>query len=148
MTYQMNFTVPGDAVPSRRRTHIIAGHVGSHQTRETVQYRNIVRITANEAVVRLGLPCPWSGPVALEWTWYRLPPASMSRRRRLLALADKIQPTKRPDLDNIAKVVQDALTGIVYVDDAQICTTTMTKCYGDVPRLEVCVVLHSEEVPA
>ena len=32
----------------------------------------------------------------------------------------EIRPTKRPDLDNIAKAVLDALNGLAYQDDSQI----------------------------
>ncbi len=41
--------------------------------------------------------------------------------------------TKKPDSDNLAKSVLDALKGILWIDDAQVCSLTVTKvvCAGD-----------------
>jgi Holliday junction resolvase RusA-like endonuclease len=36
----------------------------------------------------------------------------------------------RPDIDKLARGVLDALTGIVYVDDAQVTDLTASKIYG------------------
>ena len=35
--------------------------------------------------------------------------------------------TKKPDIDNCVKAVWDALTGLVWVDDSQICQCTLMK---------------------
>ena len=40
-------------------------------------------------------------------------------------------PTKKPDADNIAKVVCDALNGLAYKDDAQVIDLTVHKRFGD-----------------
>jgi Holliday junction resolvase RusA-like endonuclease len=45
--------------------------------------------------------------------------------------------TKKPDCDNLAKSILDALNGIAYDDDSQICSLTVHKFYGDTPRVEV-----------
>lgn len=45
--------------------------------------------------------------------------------------------TKRPDADNIAKLVSDALNGFAYKDDAQISDVKIQKRYGANPRLVV-----------
>ena len=36
----------------------------------------------------------------------------------------------RPDRDNLEKAVQDAMTGIVYADDSQVCDGRIKKVYG------------------
>ena len=50
-----------------------------------------------------------------------------------------IRPTKKPDLDNISKIVCDGITkyGKVWHDDCQVVSETMTKYYADEPRVEV-----------
>lgn len=45
--------------------------------------------------------------------------------------------TKRPDLDNIIKIVGDALNGIAWKDDSQIVGVMAEKSYSDFPRLEI-----------
>lgn len=47
--------------------------------------------------------------------------------------------TSRPDIDNLQKIVMDALNGVAWVDDAQVCYVTAWKEYGDVPGLRVTV---------
>ncbi|MEQ2712194.1 RusA family crossover junction endodeoxyribonuclease, partial [Hominisplanchenecus faecis] len=44
---------------------------------------------------------------------------------------------KKPDSDNIAKVVLDALNGIAYHDDTQIIKLTITKAYKEEAYLSV-----------
>ncbi|MDF2537449.1 MAG: Holliday junction resolvase [Herbinix sp.] len=57
-------------------------------------------------------------------------------------VTDKIRPTKKPDIDNIAKVILDALNGIAYKDDTQVVTLEVRKFYKDTP----CVIVDIEEV--
>lgn len=54
------------------------------------------------------------GPVAVEVHIYRPLPAS--RPKRVLAEPDCV----KPDADNVAKAVLDALGGLAYRDDAQV----------------------------
>lgn len=44
---------------------------------------------------------------------------------------------KKPDFDNIAKIVVDALNGIAWVDDCQIVRAIVSKSYAESPRVEV-----------
>ena len=48
-----------------------------------------------------------------------------------------IRPTRKPDFDNIGKVICDALNGIAYRDDAQIVDALVRKFYSDTPRVIV-----------
>lgn len=42
-----------------------------------------------------------------------------------------IKPTKKPDCDNVAKIVLDALNGIAYPDDSQVVSLCVRKFYTD-----------------
>lgn len=37
----------------------------------------------------------------------------------------------RPDVDNLAKAVMDALNGVAYVDDGQVCSLRASKWYAE-----------------
>ena len=52
-----------------------------------------------------------------------------------------IKPTKKPDLDNISKVICDAIShqGGIWHDDSQITSEMLSKHYSDKPRVEVCI---------
>ena len=43
------------------------------------------------------------------------------------------------DIDNIIKGTLDALTGIIWKDDSQICMISAHKMYSDTPRIEMIV---------
>lgn len=47
--------------------------------------------------------------------------------------------TKRPDLDNCIKFILDAMNGIVYKDDSQVCAIIALKGYSDIPRTDITV---------
>lgn len=47
----------------------------------------------------------------------------------------------RPDCDNLAKLVIDVMTDLgFWVDDAQITTLMISKDYGDISGIEVCIM--------
>ena len=49
-------------------------------------------------------------------------------------------PTKKPDLDNCIKSVQDILTGVVYKDDSQITHIAIRKIYTERPFVKITIV--------
>lgn len=46
---------------------------------------------------------------------------------------------KKPDADNIAKVICDALNGIAYADDSHIINLMINKKYGENPGVHVSI---------
>jgi len=66
-------------------------------------------------------------------------PKSDSAKTTLRKLANVIRPTKKPDMDNIVKIVADALNGVAFRDDAQIVDCMVRKFYSDSPRVEITI---------
>lgn len=64
-------------------------------------------------------------------------PKSVSKKKRQEMIEGKIRPVKKPDFDNIAKVICDSLNGIAYRDDAMIVDGMFRKYYSEQPRVEV-----------
>lgn len=62
-------------------------------------------------------------------------------------LNGEILPTKRPDLDNISKVVCDGIShsGKIWHDDSQIVGLTLTKRYEKEPKVVVCIFANDEK---
>lgn len=54
--------------------------------------------------------------------------------------------TKKPDALKMARAVEDACTGILWVDDAQIAVEELAKCYGARPGVTVTVERMTEGV--
>ena len=57
-------------------------------------------------------------------------PAYETKANKLAMQRDKIRPTKKPDADNIAKVVLDALNGVAFKDDKQVIDLYVRKVYA------------------
>ena len=51
--------------------------------------------------------------------------------------SDSCWATKKPDSDNIIKIVLDGLNKVAYYDDSQVCKVNFEKKYADIPRVEV-----------
>jgi len=70
---------------------------------------------------------------------------SKPKRFHAAALTGQIRPTKKPDWDNVGKML-DALNLIVWTDDAQIVDGRVIKWYSARPRLVVTVrQINTEE---
>jgi crossover junction endodeoxyribonuclease RusA len=50
-----------------------------------------------------------------------------------------VYPTTKPDVDKLLRGILDALTGVAYEDDSQVCRVTMEKNYGRPERAEITV---------
>ena len=79
-------------------------------------------------------------PIAVTIRAYFGIPKRASKKNRALMLDRKIRPTKKPDADNIAKIILDSLNGLAFTDDAQITGLLVTKEYAESPRVIVEIV--------
>ena len=59
-------------------------------------------------------------------------PKRDSRKTQDAKICGKIPCTIKPDCDNIAKIVLDALNGLAYDDDSQVTELEVHKLYGDI----------------
>lgn len=101
---------------------------------KTRSYESFIRLLASQAMAGRA---PMEGPVAMTLTAIFSVPASWSKRRRENALSGAERPTKKPDLSNVRKAAEDAMNGIVYIDDSQIVDTEDHKFYGPIARVVI-----------
>ena len=98
---------------------------------KTVTYEGRV---AHAAQVVMGDRPLLEGPVSVDLE-IRMPVlASRPHRWRVAALEGRVLPTKKPDVDNVAKLL-DALNMIVWQDDCQVCDLRVRKIYHEKPAL-------------
>lgn len=67
-------------------------------------------------------------------------PKSYSKKKRTMCMSGQIMHTKRPDADNVAKAVCDALNGYAFEDDSQIVCMMLAKTYSEEPHVKVCIM--------
>lgn len=84
-------------------------------------------------------------PVTLRIVARFLPPKSASKKRTLDMLEGRELPLKKPDMDNIIKVVADALNGVAYHDDTQIILIAAKKVYSALEGLDITVEEYKSE---
>ena len=64
-------------------------------------------------------------------------PKASSKKNREAMMAFDIVPTKKPDADNLAKAVMDAINGVAYHDDNQIASLHIMKVYAEEPYVRI-----------
>ncbi|HPO91352.1 MAG TPA: RusA family crossover junction endodeoxyribonuclease [Victivallales bacterium] len=84
---------------------------------------------------------PIIDPVKLDLEFYFSVPKSFSKKKRELAIRGGILPAKRPDIDNLMKMVIDALQGRFFLDDSQIVSIMARKIYSEIPETKIKITI-------
>lgn len=131
------FTVPGIPKGKGRPRFARSGNrIITYTPSDTVAYENAVKAVAMQAMRGKE---PIQGACEIAVTAFFPIPKSWPESKKQLAIAGKIRPTKKPDLDNILKIICDPLKGIVWRDDDQVVGDDTRKWYGTEPRVEVVI---------
>jgi Holliday junction resolvase RusA-like endonuclease len=128
----LSFTVPGPPAP----WHVFTRWDKSPSKARLKAYQEHIRLVAREA---MGGEEPYSGPVHLVMSFYREIPASAPKGAAKRAAWMQRHILTSPDRTNYAKGAEDALNGIVFLDDAQVVSGMEQKLYGESPRTEFTV---------
>lgn len=83
---------------------------------------------------------PIESRVKIRITAYFNIPKSTSKKQEAEMLKENISPTKKPDIDNIIKVVLDAMNGFAYKDDTQVTYIEVEKKYAD--NSKICIKIE------
>lgn len=75
------------------------------------------------------------GRAKVTITAYFEVPKSANKLAKEQMLGNTISPTKKPDIDNIVKIVLDSMNKFAFKDDTQITKIEVEKLYGDVEKL-------------
>lgn len=135
----ITFTIPGEARgKGRPRAFRRGAHVGMYTDAKTASYENLVKLAASEVMDGSPLECAVNVSI---WIKCQIP-QSWSKKKSAAALSGDLMPTGKPDLDNVAKAILDAMNGIVFVDDKQVVHLTVSKSYG----VEPCAIVKVEPV--
>lgn len=133
--WALTFSIPGEPKGKGRPRFTRRGpFVRTYTPDDTLSYENLVKHCAQ---MQLRNAAPFLGPVRMQVIAHFSIPASFSNKKKELARAGILRPAKKPDHDNILKIVSDALNGIAWRDDAQIVSSTFDKIYSETPRVEI-----------
>lgn len=133
-----DFEIEGKPVgKGRPRFKRMGNFVQTYTPEKTAEYEKLVRMKFQNAGGAIT-----DKPVRVGITAFFAPPKSTKKRDRIEMLANLILPTKKPDCDNIAKIILDALNKIAYKDDAQVVDLSVKKIYSEFAKVSV----HIEEI--
>lgn len=125
-------------VQGKARARTVNGH--SYTPQNTVLYENWIKQCFTEQCKHR-----WFNKEPLNmviWAMFPITKSTSKKDKKLMA-EWKIHPTKKPDADNIAKVICDALNGVAYGDDTQVINLSVKKRYTD---KEPKVIVYIEEM--
>ena len=145
MSNVLAFDIPGQPIgQGRPKFSTINGHARAYDPEKSRNYKAYVRLLATQAMKDRGFTMI-EGPCCLSINAYFEVPKSKSKKFREAALNGLERPTKKPDLSNIIKVIEDALNGLVYKDDSSIVSLKIQKYYSEFPRVEIEISRCSDE---
>ncbi len=125
--------IKGEPV-GKARPRVCNGHAFTPQ--KTADYEEYVKLcfkAQNKA------DCCLTGAVSIGIRAYFSVPKSDSKEIFNKKILGKIKPTKKPDIDNVVKIILDALNGLAFEDDKQVVELDVKKAYSLNPRVEVTV---------
>lgn len=131
------FTVP--FVAGKQRHRLDRRHARMYTPDETLRAERAIALACSEAMAEAGIRPPAHGPhapVILTVDAYR--PLPESRPKRVRSEPD----TYKPDADNEAKLVMDALNGLAWADDAQVVDLHVRKhprARGQAERMDISI---------
>lgn len=138
MRLKVKFTILGDPEgKGRPRFRNVGKYVQTYTPDQTVSYENLVKLEYRRQCKDAKFPK--EAELDIRVTAYYAIPKSTSKKKAQLMRERKIRPTKKPDWDNVGKIVCDSLNGIAYHDDAQIVDAQVRKFYSDDPRVVVTI---------
>ncbi len=124
----IKFTIPGKP-QAKQRPRVT--RYGAYTPKETLMYENLVKC---EYMSQVGERL--DGCIKATIKAYFEVPKSTSKKRKAMMLDGRVGRTQKPDCDNLAKSVLDALNGVAYRDDSQIVELHVCKGYAEEARVE------------
>lgn len=159
---EIKFTIPGKPRGKQRpRICRINGKTITYTPKQTTEYEKLVRASYT-AVSKMFFDK--NIPLEISITaLFSIPRVKVPQPSRTQNLTDRVEsliarnslkgskktdytncptarwPTKKPDSDNIIKIILDALNGVCYHDDSQICKIYFEKKYSEIPKVEITI---------
>lgn len=134
----IKFTILGEPQGKGRPRFQKAGqYVRTYTPDKTVAYENLVKVEYRRQCGDYMFEKGRQLDVRIA-AYYSIP-KSTSKKKQAQMLANEIRPMKKPDMDNVAKVILDSLNQVAYHDDVQVVDCQLRKFYGSNPKVVVTI---------
>lgn len=125
-----------------RAAYTRLGHIVVYDPKQTHAYKQQLRSLAQSQYTQEAL----TTALKVDVSFFRPVQKSISTIERERRIRGEHRPVVKADIDNYIKAVFDALNGVVWQDDKQICDLVAHKYYTDRPRIEIEVTPVNSEV--
>lgn len=126
---KIKFTIEGEPAGKARPRH---GKSGVYTPAKTKALENNIAY-----FYKVNVKHYFEGYVKMYLDLFYKIPKSDSKKKKAMKLNNELRPNKKPDADNVIKLVADALNEVAYKDDTQIIEIVCRKFYSDIPRMEI-----------
>lgn len=136
------FSVPGEPV-GKGRVRVTHGNgvAIAYTPEDTVIYENLVKLMYTQAARGKR----FDGLVDAEiYAHYGIPKSAPKKKREAMAGSPC---AKKPDADNVAKAVLDALNKIAFHDDSAVVSLYVEKQWSECPHVHVILKEHERSNP-
>lgn len=127
------FEVIGD-IKGKARPRVNTYTGAAYTPTNTKDYENLIK---QYFKIKYPRYVPLEGRVVVKIIAYFEIPKSTTKKDRALIEEGTLSPTKKPDIDNIVKIILDALNKMAFKDDNQITKLEVEKVYGEVEKIKV-----------
>jgi len=121
--HKISFIIPGEPA-GKARARVTRN--GTYTPEKTVLYENLVKIMYYQSKGNY-----IEGPINITIEAFFKIPDSYSKKKINQCLLHEIYPTKKPDFDNIEKIITDSINGKAYKDDSYIVESHTFKRWTD-----------------
>ena len=128
----IKFEILGQPIAKQRPRVTRAGI--AYTPSKTVNYEAVVRYTYQS---KYPSQEQISGRIEANITAVFPIPKSYSKKKTAELIEGHCNYDKKPDCDNLAKIILDSLNGIAYADDSQVTVLRVVKEYGTQPKVIV-----------
>ena len=124
MKQELSITIPGEpTAQGRPRFSAHGGFPRAYDPKKSKEAKQSVRFFVSKAMEEQGIRI-LTGPIMLHVLFGIKLPKSQERKR---IPRPRIWRIKKPDLDNLIKLVKDGCSSVLYLDDIQIVTISAEK---------------------
>jgi Holliday junction resolvase RusA-like endonuclease len=132
----ISFIVYGEPTAQGRPRFARRGNfVTTYDPKKSKEYKDTVYSVA----MQHRPPQPLLGALSVSIMCYRSIPKSFSKKKAEMAESGELLPVTKPDVDNYAKGIKDALKGVIWQDDSQVTFLSVSKRYSISPRVEISI---------
>lgn len=129
---EITVVAAGIPAPQGSKRHVGNGRMVESSAR-VAPWRQDVRTAAEKALAERPEMALRTGPLAVEIAFYLPRPKGhfgTGRNRLQVRASAPDRPAGKPDVDKLARAVLDALTAVVWLDDAQVTDLAAHKFYA------------------